>query len=189
MSILLPVYPQSPLRPAEAFFTPLSFKRVAALSEAIAKEMKIDKETIANIRTAALIHDIGKITIPASILSKPGKLSEIEISLIQQHTKIGAETVKEINFGYPISNIILPHHEREDGSGYPNALKGENIMLEAKIIAVADVVEAMSSHRPYRPSFGIEKALKEIKDNKGIKYDSKVVNACIFLFEKKDYKL
>ena len=162
--------------------------KVSKLAISIAQEMKLPEDKIEGIRIAALVHDIGKINTPAEILSKPSKLNEMEFSLIKNHPKTGYDILKNIDFPWPVARIVLQHHERLDGSGYPQGLKGDKILLEAKIIGVADVVEAMSSHRPYRPSLGIDKALEEIIQNKGILYDSEVVNASIKLFKEKDFK-
>jgi len=162
--------------------------RVSKLAIAIAKEMKLPSNKIETIRIASLIHDIGKIGIPSEILTKPGKLTDIEISLIRSHSKTGYDIVKDIEFPYHIAPIILQHHERNDGSGYPNGLKSDEILLEAKIIAVADVVEAMSSHRPYRAALGVDTALDEIIKNKDILYDGKIVDICVNLFEGKRFK-
>jgi putative nucleotidyltransferase with HDIG domain len=164
-------------------------KRVAALAVAIAGELGLSDETIETIRLAATIHDIGKINIPASILTKPGRLTDIEFSLIKTHARTGYDLIKNIEFQMPIAKIILQHHEKMDGSGYPQGLKGEDIMLEARIITVADVVEAMSSDRPYRPALGIEVALGEIKKNRGKLFDANAVDACVKLFTKKGFKL
>jgi HD-GYP domain-containing protein (c-di-GMP phosphodiesterase class II) len=150
--------------------------------------MKLPKDKIEGIRIASLVHDIGKISLPAEILNKPTKLSEMEYGLIKDHSQVGYDVLKSIEFSWPIAQIVLQHHERLDGSGYPQGLKGEDILLEAKIIGVADVVEAMSSHRPYRPAWGIDKALEEISKNKGILYDPKVVDACLKLFKRKEFK-
>ncbi len=148
--------------------------------------MGLDKYRIEAINTAAKIHDIGKINVPASILVKPGKITDIEFSLIKTHSQVGYDMIKNIEFPWPLADIILQHHERLDGSGYPNGLKGKDIMLEAKVLAVADVVEAMSSHRPYRPMLGLDIAIKEITENRGLLYDPKAVDACRkVLFEKK----
>jgi len=163
-------------------------RHVAQLSEIIAKEMKFSKNRIETLKTAALLHDIGKINIPSEILTKPTKLLPIEFSLIKEHPLNGYEMLKNIEFPGPVKEIALQHHERMDGSGYPNGLKGNEIMLEARILAVADVVEAMSSHRPYRSALGIDKALEEIEKNKGILYDSKVVDICVRLFKEKRFK-
>ena len=162
--------------------------KVSKLSTAIAQKMKLPQEKIEGIRIASLIHDIGKISIPSEILSKPSKLSEIEYRLIKNHSQIGYDILKSIEFSWPIAQIVLQHQERLNGSGYPQGLKGDNILLEAKIIAVADVIEAMSSHRPYRPALGINKALEEISINRGILYVPEVVDVCIRLFKEKDFK-
>jgi HD-GYP domain-containing protein (c-di-GMP phosphodiesterase class II) len=150
--------------------------------------MKLPQDKIEGIRIASLVHDIGKISIPSEILSKPSKLSEIEYRLIKNHSQIGYDILKSIEFSWPIAQIVLQHQERLNGSGYPQGLKGDDILLEAKIIAVADVIEAMSSHRPYRPALGINKALEEISINRGILYVPEVVDACIKLFKEKDFK-
>jgi HD-GYP domain-containing protein (c-di-GMP phosphodiesterase class II) len=147
--------------------------------------MKLPKDKIEGIRIASLVHDIGKFSLPAEILNKPTKLSEIEYSLIKDHSQVGHDVLKSIEFSWPVAQIVLQHHERLNGSGYPQGLKGEDMLLEARIIGVADVVEAMSSHRTYRPALGIDKALEEISKNKGILYDPEVVDACIKLFKEK----
>jgi len=162
--------------------------RVSQLAVHLAQELGLDEDKIEGIRIASLIHDIGKIALPAEILSKPSKLTNIEFGLIKGHSQIGYDILKSIDFPYPVAQIVLQHHERLDGSGYPNNLKGDEIILEAKIIGVADVVEAMSSFRPYRPALGIDKALEEISQNKGIFYDPKVVDICIKLFKEKEFK-
>jgi len=162
--------------------------RVSELATAIAREMNLSKEQIQGIHLASIIHDLGKIHIPAEILSKPGKLNTIEFMLIQTHPQEGYNILKEVKFPWPIADIILQHHEKLDGSGYPQGLKGDKILLEAKIICVADVVEAMSSHRPYRASLGIKPALNEIKRGRGSWYDPSVVDACLKLFEEKRFK-
>jgi len=138
------------------------------------------------IRLAAMVHDIGKIYIPQSILSKPGKLSEIEFSLIKIHPQNSYDILKNIEFPWPIAEIVLQHHERIDGSGYPKGLKGDDIMLESKILAVADVVEAMAAHRPYRPAPGLEKALEEINKNKGRLYDPLIVDITTQIIENEE---
>ena len=163
-------------------------QRVCQLATRIAQEMTLPEAKIEGIRIASLIHDIGKIGVPTEILSKPTKLSDIEFSLIKEHPQIGYDILKSIDFSYPVANIILQHHERLNGSGYPNHLKGDKILLEACILGVADVVEAMSSHRPYRPALGIDKALEEITQNRGILYDPKIVEACLKLFKEKEFK-
>jgi len=163
-------------------------RRVCQLAVAIARELGLSEDKIEGIRIASLIHDIGKIGLPTEILSKPTKLNDIELSLIKGHSQIGYDILKSIDFLYPIAQIVLQHHERLNGSGYPNKLKGDEILLEAKIVGLADVVEAMSSHRPYRPALGIDRALEEISQNKGILYDPKVVDACLKLFKEKGFK-
>lgn len=162
--------------------------RVAELTRAIAETIGLSEDQIEGVYVAASIHDIGKISLPAEILSKPIQLSEIEISLIQAHAQAGCDILQGINFPWPIADIILQHHERMDGSGYPRGLSGDRISIEARIIGVADVVETMSSHRPYRPSMGIEKALEEIARNSGTLYDSQVVDACLKIFNEKGFE-
>ncbi len=164
-------------------------KRVASLAYAIAGEMDLPKEQVEGIRMAGLIHDVGKIQIPIEILIKPDHLSEIEFVMIKMHPQIGYEIVHAIEFPYPVAMIVLQHHEKMDGSGYPSGLLGEHILPEARILAVADIVEAMSSHRPYRPALGIGKALEEISKHKGFLYDPEPVNACLKLFYEKKFKL
>ena len=158
-------------------------KRVSDIGCQIARTMELSPEQITAIRLAGLVHDIGKLSIPSEILSKPSKLDELEFALVKRHSSIGFDILKHIPFPWPIGKIVLQHHERMDGSGYPQGLSGDEILLEARIIGVADVVEAMSSHRPYRPALGIEKALEEISKNKGILYDPDVVDACLMLEE------
>jgi len=157
-------------------------RRVANLACSIATNMGLSEERIEGIYLSASIHDIGKISVPAEILSMPRQLTELEFSLIKNHSQVGYEILHGIDFSAPVAKIVLQHHERMDGSGYPNGLKGDEILLEARIIAVADVVEAMSSHRPYRAALGIDQALEEISKNKGVKYDFEVVDACLKLF-------
>jgi PAS domain S-box-containing protein/putative nucleotidyltransferase with HDIG domain len=162
--------------------------KVANLCSVIAKKLGFNKERIKMIHTAALIHDVGKIAIPASILAKPSQLSDIEFSIVKTHSQIGYDIIKEIDFGYPVAEIVYQHHERENGSGYPKGLSNRDIMLEAKILAVADTVESMATDRPYRPALGIGRALKELELNSGILYESKVVNACIKIFKENKFK-
>jgi putative two-component system response regulator len=162
-------------------------RRVAQLAIAIAKEMHLPEEQIEGIQLAGVVHDVGKIRIPAEILSKPGRLTPLEFELIKQHSQSGYEILKSIDFPWPIAQIVLQHHERLDGSGYPQALKSDQILLEAKIIAVADVVESMTSHRPYRPGLGIDAALQEITLNKGKLYEPAIVESCIRLFREQAY--
>jgi PAS domain S-box-containing protein len=163
--------------------------RSANLARAIAIEMELPQDKIEGIRMAGSIHDLGKISIPAEILSKPGKLSEIELALIKEHANRGYEMLKDVISPWPLAEIVRQHHERMDGSGYPRNLKRDEILIEARILAVADVVEAMASHRPYRPGLGIDAALKEIEKNRGIVYDSTVADACLRLFREKGFKL
>jgi len=163
-------------------------EKVAELAEAIAQAMNLDDSRIKGVRLASMIHDLGKIAIPPEILNKPGRLTEIEMELIKTHSTVGFEILKDIEFPWPIAEIVYQHHEKIDGSGYPRGLKGEQILLEARIICVADVVEAISSHRPYRPSLGLDQALDEIKDNAGKLYDERVVKHCVELIEKKGFK-
>lgn len=162
-------------------------KRVAILACAIGKELDLSDEHIMGIHVSSIMHDIGKIHMPAEILTKPGKLSDIEFSLIKTHSKVGYDILKSIEFPWPVAQTVLQHHERLDGSGYPLGISGSDIILEARIVAVADVVEAMSSHRPYRPAIGIGVALDEITENKGTLYDTDVVNACLKLFTEDNF--
>ena len=164
-------------------------KAVSKLARAIAQEMGLSADIIDNIRMAGAIHDIGKIAVPAEILSKPGRLTNIEMSLIRTHAESGYNILKDAELPYPIAEITLQHHERMDGSGYPQGLKGDQILIEARIISVADVVEAIFSHRPYRPSLGIDIALEEIEKNKGLFYDAQIADACLRLFREKGYKM
>jgi putative nucleotidyltransferase with HDIG domain len=160
---------------------------VANLACAIAEEMGCPEEQVKGIRMAGMIHDLGKITVPSEILVKPGRLSDIEFSLIKIHPQAGYDILKGIDFPWPVARIVHQHHERMDGSGYPNGLKGEEILREARIMAVADVVEAMASHRPYRPALGVEKALEEISQKRKILYDAEAVEACLAIFKKDEF--
>ena len=164
-------------------------RRVAQIAVAISNELGFDKGRQEGLRVAGHLHDIGKINIPAEILSKPGKLSSIEYQLVQGHSQSGYEVLKTVEFPWPVAQIVLQHHERIDGSGYPQGLKGEAILPEARILAVADVVEAMSSHRPYRPGFGIKTALAEIERGRGTSYDPTAADACLRLFREKGFVL
>ena len=161
--------------------------RVAELASAIARQMGLTEEQVQGIHLSSIVHDLGKIKIPAEILSKPGLLSDIEYQLIKTHAQAGYDILKDISFSWPIAQMALQHHERVDGSGYPQGLKGEAFMLEARILGVADVVEAMSSHRPYRPALGTEAALEEITKYRGIHFDPQVVDACLILFQEKGF--
>lgn len=164
-------------------------RQVSQLACAIAKGIGLSEQQIEGIRVAGLIHDIGKISTPAEILSKPSELSRAEINLIKNHPQVSYEILRKIEFPWPIAQIVLQHHERMNGSGYPKRLVGEDILPEARILAVSDVVEAMSSHRPYRPALGIDKALEEISQNRGVLYDPEVVDVCLKLFAEKGFKL
>lgn len=163
--------------------------RVANIASAIANELGLSRDAIEGIRMAGTIHDIGKLSIPAEILSKPNMLSDIEFSLIKEHPLRGYEMLKDVESPWPLAEIVYQHHERMDGSGYPRNLKGDEIIMEARIMAVADVVEAMASQRPYRPALGIDVALKEIENNRGILYDADVADACLRLFREKGFQL
>lgn len=161
--------------------------RVSRLADSIAAELALSEEEILGIHMAALVHDIGKINVPVEILSKSGDLTDYEFHLIEFHPQKGHDILKNIDFPWPIAEIVLQHHERVEGSGYPQGLKGEEILLGASIIGVADVVEAMVSHRPYRPALGTERALEEISLNRGQLYDAQVVDACLTLFTERGF--
>ncbi|WP_316189560.1 HD domain-containing phosphohydrolase [Bradyrhizobium sp. SZCCHNS1054] len=163
-------------------------RRVADLAVAIARAIGLTEEQIEGVFLAGLIHDVGKINVPAEILSKPGKLTPLEFQMVQTHAQTGYDIVKGIKFPWPVAQAILQHHERLDGSGYPNHLKGEDILIEAKILAVADVVDAMVSHRPYRAGLGLDAALAEIEAGKNRIYDPAAVDACVALFRQKGFK-
>ncbi len=164
-------------------------RRVGDLAAAIGAELGLPSKTVKGLRLTGCVHDIGKISVPAELLSKPAKLSPLEFELIKVHAQAGHDILKDVDFPWPLAEVILQHHERLDGSGYPRSLKGEAIIAEARIMAVADVVEAMSSHRPYRPGRGMEAALDEIEKNSGTFYDPQVVEACLRLFREKGYTL
>lgn len=162
-------------------------KRVTKLACAIGKEMDFPEAKLEGLQVISLLHDIGKIIVPAEILSRPGELNEIEFNLIKFHPQVGSNILKEIEFPWPVADAVAQHHERIDGSGYPNKLKGGDILIEAKIVAVAEVVEAMASHRPYRSALGIDAALSEITKNRGILYDEEVVDGCVRVFKEKNF--
>ena len=162
-------------------------RRVADLSQTIAEKMGLSRDLVDGVRMAGSIHDLGKIYVPSEILNKPGKIRANEFELVKSHPQVGYDILKTIEFPWPVADIELQHHERLDGSGYPNGLKGNAILLEARIVAVADVVESMSSHRPYRPALGIEQALIEIKAGRGTLFDEAVVDACVSVFESDGY--
>lgn len=163
-------------------------QRVGELATAIAAKMGFENERIEALRMAGIVHDLGKISVPAEILSKPTRLSAPEFELIKTPSETGYNILKEIDFEWPIAEIVYQHHERIDGSGYPRGLKGGDLLLESKIIGVADVVEAMASHRPYRPALGIDLALKEIANKRGNLYATDVVDACLALFEHEEFR-
>ena len=164
-------------------------QRVGKLAVAIARELALPEPQIEGLYLAAIIHDVGKIEIPSDILNKPGRLSPLQMQLVRGHVQAGYDIIKGIDFPWPIAQIVLQHHERLDGSGYPNGLMGDAILPEAKILVVADVVEAMMSHRPYRPGLGIEAALAEVERSKGRHYDPAAVDACVDLFRNKGFML
>ncbi len=159
-------------------------QRVAELACAIAKKAGLTPDECEGLRVGALLHDLGKIYVPAEILSKPSRLTDMEMGIMKTHSEVGFDIVKAIPFPWPVSRMVLEHHERLDGSGYPNGLDGSSILREARIISVADVVEAMSSHRPYRAALGVERALGEIKRNRGVMYEPEYVDICLELFSK-----
>ena len=163
-------------------------KRTTELAMALAGEMGLSEHQIKGVQMAGLIHDMGKISIPAEILSKPGKLNEVEIQLVRRHPQAAFEILKKIDFPWPVDLIVLQHHEKMDCSGYPQGLAGEEILLEARILCVADVVESIESHRPYRPGLGIDTALEEISKNRGTLFDEDVVDACLRLFKEKNFQ-
>jgi HD-GYP domain-containing protein (c-di-GMP phosphodiesterase class II) len=161
---------------------------VAKIATAIARELNLPISKIEGINLACVVHDVGKIKIPAEILSHPGRLNEAEYGLIKMHAEAGYDILKGIDFPWPIALAVRQHHERMDGTGYPAGIKGEGIILEARILAVADVIEAMAAHRPYRASLGIEAALSEIEANRGTHYDPVVADAALALFREKGFQ-
>jgi putative nucleotidyltransferase with HDIG domain len=163
-------------------------RRVTQLACAIAKEIGLSRDQITGLRLTGLIHDIGKVRVPSEILTHPDGLSEAEFTIIKMHPILGYEILKTIEFPWPIAKAVYQHHERMDGSGYPSGLSGDDIILEARILAIADVVEAISSHRPYRPALGIDAALTEISEKRGKLYDAQVVDACLKLFRECEFK-
>jgi len=163
-------------------------QRVSKLATVIAQEMKLPQDKIEGIKIASLVHDIGKVNLPTEIISKPSKLVEVEFNLIKNHPKVGYDILKKVDFPWPIAEIVLQHQEKIDGSGYPRGLKGDEICIEAKILGVANVVEAMSSYKSYRPALSIDEFLAEIAENKNILFDPEVVDTCIKLFKEKGFK-
>ncbi|MCD6574067.1 diguanylate cyclase [Candidatus Aerophobetes bacterium] len=181
------IYTMARIVKAKDSYTFIHQQKVAQLICAIAEELGLEEEKVDNLCFAAKIHDIGKIHIPTDILNKPGKLEEKELEIVKTHPQVGCEILREVHFPWPVAEIILQHHERLDGSGYPRGLSDDDIILEARILAVADVVEAMSSDRPYRPALGVDKALEEILKNKGVLYDPEIVDICVRLFVEKNF--
>jgi HD-GYP domain-containing protein (c-di-GMP phosphodiesterase class II) len=164
-------------------------RRVAQLACAIAREMNLPDEQICGIRITGEVHDIGKIAVPADILNKPGKLSAEEFSIVKTHPQVAYDILRNLDFPWPVAETVLQHHERLNGSGYPRGISGEDIILEARILCVADVIESMASHRPYRPALGEKKALDEIVKNSGTLYDPMVADACSRLSNNGGFKL
>jgi HD-GYP domain-containing protein (c-di-GMP phosphodiesterase class II) len=163
-------------------------QRVSKLAMAIAQEMKLSQDKINGTKIASLVHDIGKVNLPTEIISKPNKLIDVEFNLVKNYPKVGYDILKKVDFPWPIAEIVLQHQEKIDGSGYPRGLKGNEICIEAKILGVANVVEAMSSYKSYRPALSIDEALAEISKNKNILFDLEVVDTCLKLFKEKDFK-
>jgi putative two-component system response regulator len=164
-------------------------RRVAQLAAQMATEMGLSAEWARDIQRAGMVHDVGKVSVPAEILNKPGRLSTLEFALVKAHPRTGYEILEGVKFKMPIAEAVYQHHERMDGSGYPRGLKGDEILLEARVIAIADVVEAMASHRPYRPALGLEAAIDEISRNRGVLYDSRAVNACLRVVTREGFDL
>jgi putative nucleotidyltransferase with HDIG domain len=162
-------------------------KRVADLAAAIARKMGHEESFVTGVEKAALVHDLGKIEVPAELLSRPGRLSPFEFRLVQMHAEAGFRILSKIHLPWPLAEIVYQHHERLDGSGYPRGLKGEEILPEARILAVADIVEAISSHRPYRPARSVEEALETIRGECGKTLDPEAVKTCLWLFREKGY--
>jgi putative nucleotidyltransferase with HDIG domain len=163
-------------------------KKVALLSEAIARKLGWDEEKIKGLYLAALVHDMGKIATPAEILTKPSQLSETEMTLIREHPNTGYEILKDVPFSWPIAEAVRQHHERLDGSGYPRGLKGDAIIPEARVLGIADTIEAMTSHRPYRPGLGLDKAIEQVKLEAGIRLDAQMSQAACELLEQDEFR-
>ena len=162
-------------------------QRVSKLATAIAQEMKLPQDKIEGVKFASLVHDVGKVNLPTEIVSKPSKLVEVEFNLVKNHPRTGYEILEKVDFPWPIAEIVFQHQEKIDGSGYPRGLKGDEILIEAKILGVANVVEAMSSYKSYRPALSIDEALVEISKNKNILFDPKIVDTCVKLFKEKGF--
>jgi len=163
-------------------------QRVSKLATAIAQEMKLPQDKIEGVRFASLVHDVGRVNLPTEIVSKPSKLVEVEFNLVKNHPRIGYEILKKVDFPWPIAEIVFQQYEKIDGSGYPRGLKGAEILIEAKILGVANVVEAMSSYKSYRPALSIDESLTEISKHENILFDPEVVDACLKLFKEKGFK-
>jgi len=163
-------------------------QRVSKLATAIAQEMKLPQDKIEGVRFASLVHDVGKVNLPAEIVSKPSKLVEVEFNLLKNHPRTGYEILEKVDFPWPIAEIVFQHQEKIDGSGYPRGLKGDEILIEAKILGVANAVEAMSSYKSYRPALSIDESLTEISKYENILFDPEVVDACLKLFKEKGFK-
>lgn len=169
-------------------FTAGHQERVSRLAVALARELGVSEEELEGIRVAGLVHDIGKIHVPAEILAKADVLSDVEMGIVRDHSLVGHEILKDIPFPWPVARMVLEHHERLDGSGYPSGLSGDATLLGSRILAVADVVEAMNAHRPYRASHGLLPSLRELRDGRGVRYDPRVVDACLGLFERDAFR-
>jgi len=163
-------------------------QRVSKLATAIAREMELPQDKIEGTKIASLVHDIGKVNLPTEIISKPNKLIDVEFNLVKNYPRVGYDILKKVDFPWPVAEIVFQHQEKIDGSGYPRGLKGDEILIEAKILGVANVVEAMSSYKSYRPALSFDEALTEISKNKNILFDPEVVDTCIKLFKEKDFK-
>ncbi|RLC34335.1 MAG: hypothetical protein DRH33_09440, partial [Candidatus Nealsonbacteria bacterium] len=163
-------------------------QKVSKLATAIAQEMKLTQEKIKGTKIASLVHDIGKVNLPTEIISKPDKLIEVEFNLVKNYPRVGYDILRKVDFPWPIAEIVFQHQEKIDGSGYPRGLKGNEICIEAKILGVANVVEAMTSYKSYRPALSIDEALTEISKNKNILFDPEVVDTCLKLFKEKGFK-
>ncbi len=163
-------------------------RKVAQLAQSIALEMDLSQDKVESIRIAAMVHDIGTISVPAEILSKPGEINFLEMDILRKHSSTGADILESVDFPWPVANIVRQHHERLDGSGYPDHLKGDDILLESQVVMVADVVEAMATNRPYRPALGIQEALMELELNKGKLYNEHAVESCLSLFKSKSFE-
>ena len=164
-------------------------RRVADLARAIATEMNLTRERVHGICLAGVLHDIGMVSIELALLNKPVRFTEEEFELVKVHVQAGFDYLKRVDFPWPVARMVMEHHERMDGSGYPNGLTGEKLLLESKILVVSDVVDAIASHRPYRPALGVDSALYDIAGERGILYDADVVNACLLLFNEQGYKM